>query len=121
MTGLKLDAQNLLATAIAAFRAEILPTVPADRRHAALMIANALTMAEREFTAGRPKGLPHAAVLYPTEVLTPAEFEERLARDIEAGAFDADGPLHEVAFAAVKAINAARLAITNPKLLPGEG
>ena len=39
MTGLQPDAQNLLSTALDAFRTQILPSVPADKRYAALMIA----------------------------------------------------------------------------------
>ena len=115
---LKPDAHNLLATALAAFRAELLPAVPAEKRYAALMIVNALSMAEREFAQPTP-ALPAAPpALYQDIVpLSPDRFEERLAADIEAGRLDAPGLRREAAFEAVKAINASRLAITNPKLL----
>jgi hypothetical protein len=115
---LKPDAQNLLATALEAFRTEVLPHVPAEKRYAALMIANAMAMAEREL-AGPPETLPPAAAALYQDIapLTPQCFEERLAADIEAGRFDAPGAMREAAFAAVKAINATRLAMTNPKRL----
>jgi|EndMetStandDraft_9_1072997.scaffolds.fasta_scaffold04869_4 hypothetical protein len=116
---LKPDAHDLLATALEAFRADVLPVVPAEKRYAALMIANALAMAAREFAAREGEAAPpQAAALYEDGARLPAgEFESRLAADIEAGAFDAPGPRREAAFAAVKAINAARLAISNPKRL----
>lgn len=118
---LKPDAQNLLATALAAFRAELLPTLPPEKRYTALMIANALGMAERELASAPPALPAQAAALYPDTVpLAPERFEALLTADIEAGRFDAAGPPRDAAFAAVKAINAARLAITNPKLAPGK-
>jgi hypothetical protein len=117
---LKSDAHNLLATALEVFRAEVLPAVPPEKRYAALMIANALAMAEREFATSDGGGAPAQAVsLYDDAAGMPADaFERRLVADIEAGAFDTSGPRCEAAFEAVKAINAARLAITNPKRLP---
>lgn len=118
---LKPDAHNLLVTALAAFRAELLPALPPEKRYTALMIASALGMAEREL-AGAAAALPaEAAALYPDAAsLTSERFETRLAADIEAGRFDAPGPAREAAFEAVKTINAARLALTNPKLAPGK-
>jgi hypothetical protein len=113
------DAQNLLATALDAYRAEILPSLPPEKRYAALMIANALAMVLREI--GKPReALPAtAAALYENAAfLTPKEFEENLVIAIENGAFLDDAGERQDAFAALKAINAARLAITNPKLLP---
>jgi Domain of unknown function (DUF6285) len=118
---LKPDARNLLATALAAFRAELLPAMPAEKRYAALMIANALAMAERELGAREDALRAAAATLYPDIAALPADaFEQRLAADIEAGRFDAPDARREAAFAAVWAINTARLAITNPKRLAGE-
>jgi hypothetical protein len=117
---LKPDAHDLLATALDLFRAEILPAVPPEKRYAALMIASALSSAQREFAASAPS-LPAAALaLYQDVVpLTAERFAECLAADIETGRFDAPGPRRDAAFEAVKAINAARLAITNPKRLRG--
>ncbi len=110
------DARNLLATALAAFRDEVLPALPHEKRYAALMVANALAMAEREFSTPEPSLLA-TAELYRDVALTPEQFEERFAADIEAGAFDEAGPERNAAFEAIKTINAARLAVTNPKRL----
>jgi hypothetical protein len=118
VTRLTPDARNLLATALAAFRAEILPAVPAEKRYAALMIANALAMTGREMDSEPEPGHSLAATLYDNPRMTAEECERRLAADIEAGHFDAPGERREAAFRAIKAINAGRLAITNPKLLP---
>ena len=45
------DARGLVAIALQTFRDSILPVVPAERRFEALMIANALSIAERELAA----------------------------------------------------------------------
>jgi hypothetical protein len=118
VTRLTPDARNLLATALDAFRAEILPVVPAEKRYAALMIANALAMTERELSGPIEGHALAAAMLYDDPQMAAEECERRLASDIEAGHFDAPGARREAAFRAIEAINAGRLAITNPKLLP---
>ena len=46
------DARNLLETARNVFIAEILPALPAASRYTALMIANAMAIAQREIAAG---------------------------------------------------------------------
>jgi hypothetical protein len=113
------DAQNLLATALDAYRAEILPSLPPEKRYAALMIANALAMVLREIGTPREALPATAAGLYENAAFfTPKEFEENLIIAIENGEFFDDPAERQDAFAALKAINAARLAITNPKLLP---
>lgn len=115
---LKPDAHNLLATALDLFHAEILPALPPEKRYAALMIANALAMTEREladFPRANTAGL--AALYADAADMDPDELERRFAADIEAGRFDEAGPRRNAAFAVVKAINAARLVITNPKRL----
>ena len=48
------DARDLVAIALRSFREAILPVVPANQRFTALMIANALGVAERELAAGAP-------------------------------------------------------------------
>ena len=118
MTRLTPDARSLLATALDALRAEILPVVPPEKRYAALMIANALAMTERELSAPIEAHALAAAMLYDDPQMTAEDCERRLASDIEAGHFDTPGARREAAFRAIKAINASRLAITNPKLLP---
>lgn len=111
------DALNLLATALTALREDVLPALAPDKRYAALMVVNAVAMAEREFSAPRPDLSAAATLYHDVAPLTSEQFEARLAADIEAGAFDKAGARRDAAFEAVKAINAARLAITNPKRL----
>jgi hypothetical protein len=115
---LKPDMRNLLATALEAFRVEILPIIPAEKRYAALMIANALAMTEREMASAPADGDSIGVMLYDDPQMTAEDCERRLAADIEAGHFDAPGARRDAAFRAIQAINAGRLAITNPKLLP---
>ncbi|MDT3671036.1 MAG: DUF6285 domain-containing protein [Aromatoleum sp.] len=44
--------EELLDTARAVLRDDLIPALPADKRHAALMIANALSIAARQLKAG---------------------------------------------------------------------
>lgn len=110
---LKPDTADLLAAALALFRDEILPALPPEKRYAGLMVASALAMAGRELGAdGAP--MPQATALY-GEPMPADAFARRLAGDIAAGRFDAAGPERDAAFAALRAINDERLAITAPK------
>lgn len=96
------DARGLVSIALRTFRDSVLPAVPAERRFEALMIANALGIAERELAAK-----PDAAL----EARTP-----QLCRDIEAGAYDPperQADLRKVLWELTRA----RLAISNPRLL----
>ena len=96
------DAPGLVSIALRTFRDSVLPAVPPERRFEALMIANALGIAERELAAK-----PDAAL----EARIP-----QLCRDIEAGAYDAperQADLRKVLWELTRA----RLAISNPRLL----
>lgn len=48
MRARRLSADNLIALAVATLRSELAPHLPADKRYAAAMIANALEIARRE-------------------------------------------------------------------------
>src|SRR3954462_5447430 len=89
-------ARGLVAIALQSFQESILSAVPAERRFEALMIANALSIAERELAArpepalsGAPERAWAAAIRGmigesgDLESLTP-----RLCSAIDAGAFD---------------------------------
>lgn len=124
------DARSLLAVALDTYRAEVLPHVPAEQRYAALMIANALSIAQRELdgrdAAGRAM-LEAVAPLYDEDadvsLSGPELFERveglqrRLCADIAAGDFDADGETRAALMAALEVIVRARLSIANPKAL----
>ncbi|MGQ9367249.1 DUF6285 domain-containing protein [Azospirillum sp. ST 5-10] len=121
------DAGELLAAALDAFRTEVLPTVPAERRYAALMIANALAIARRELdgldSAGHAMLAAMASLVGDDadQTLSGSALQERvdalqrrLCADIAAGVYDTDvANLMDCLEATLRA----RLAITNPKLL----
>jgi hypothetical protein len=110
------DARGLVAIALQTFQGSILPTVPAERRFEALMIANALSIAERELAA-HPEPALAAAISGligesgDLETLTP-----QLCSAIDAGSFDkpeAQTELRKMLWELTRA----RLALSNPRLL----
>ena len=110
------DARWLVTIALQTFRDSILPVVPAERRFEALMIANALSIAERELAAAPGSAL--AAVVGgligesgDLEVLAP-----QLCAAIDAGAFDAPERQAELR-KALWELTRARLSVSNPRLL----
>ncbi len=122
------DARGLLQIAASAFRADVLPHVAPEARYAALMVANALEIAERELkgldTAGHSM-LGALALLYgedADDALSGDDLrrrvealQHRLCIEIAAGDFDHDG--QEVLMDSLEAIVQARLGISNPKAL----
>jgi hypothetical protein len=110
------DARGLVAIALQTFRDSILPGVPAERRFEALMIANALSIAERELAAE-----PDAALVAAVGRLTgdSGDLEAQapqLCAAIDAGAFDApdrQADLRKV----LRELTRARLGVSNPRLL----
>lgn len=117
------DARDLVAIALKSFREAILPVVPAEQRFTALMIANALGMAERELAAGA-SAEPALASAVGALLGEEGGLEEgglaallpRLCAAIDGGVFDA--PDRQAALRAVLAeVTRARLSVSNPKLL----
>jgi hypothetical protein len=102
------DAAELIAIALARFHAEILPVVPPERRLVALMIANALGIAERELTGSG--GSTRAAALVAL-VGESAESGSGLAADLRRGRWDDDADMHRLLLQDAKA----RVAIANPR------
>lgn len=111
-------ARDLLAIALRSFRETILPVVPAEQRFAALMIANALGVAERELAAGgaaEPALAAAIGTLIGEEGDLPA-LAPRLCAAIDAGDFD--DPARQTALRRVLGdLTRARLAVSNPKRL----
>jgi hypothetical protein len=110
------DAPGLVAIALQTFRDTILPLVPTKQRFEALMIANALSIAERELAAD-PGAAPSAAVggligkSGDLETLAP-----KLCSAIDAGNFDTpkrQAELRKVLWELTRW----RLGISNPRLL----
>ncbi|MFP5516611.1 MAG: DUF6285 domain-containing protein [Alphaproteobacteria bacterium] len=114
-------AGDLVAIALRSFREAILPVIPAEQRFTALMIANALGVAERELAAG---GKADAALADAVGKLIDAKGDlrallPRLCTDIDVGRFDS--PERQEALRSVlKDITRARLAVSNPKRLAAE-
>jgi len=111
-------ARDLLAIALRSFRETILPVVPAEQRFAALMIANALGVAERELAAGDTAEPALAAAIGALigEAGDLPALAPRLCAAIEAGGFD--DPARQAALRRVLGdLTRARLAVSNPKQL----
>jgi hypothetical protein len=110
------DARGLVAIALQTFRDSILPTVPAKQRFQALMIANALSIAERELAA-KPEVAMAAAVggligeSGDLDTLAP-----RLCEAIDAGAFDGQERQKDLR-KVLWELTRARLTVSNPRLL----
>jgi hypothetical protein len=103
------DARELLAVARAALIDAVLPAVPQAMHYDLQMIVSAMAMAERELVAGVPED-PQSS--------NGATLDLRI-RD---GEFDAPGPERDAVERRLREWIAARLAISNPKMLaePGE-
>jgi hypothetical protein len=102
------DAAELVAIALASFRAEVLPVIPPEKRLAALMIANALGIAEREL-AGQEKATLAASVA--ALIGETAEVVPAFVADLRRGRWDADADMHRRLLQDAKA----RVAIANPR------
>jgi hypothetical protein len=110
------DARELVAIALQTFRDSILPVVPAKQRFEALMIANALSIAERELAAKPDEALAAAVgeLIGRTgelETLAP-----KLCSAIDGGTFDT--PERQTVLRKVLwELTRMRLSISNPRLL----
>jgi hypothetical protein len=129
------DGAELLLAARALLRDAVLPALPAQARHAALMIANAMGIAERQLRAGDApaveewRSLRRLLGLNDGEDLPqPPAGEELdeclvalnriLVQRIRAGEADPGGPLHAGLRHHLEFVALQRLAESNPKALP---
>ena len=98
--------ERLLETARDLLRDELLPALPADKRHAALMIANAMAIAARELDRRDDTALDDER----------AAADRQLCASIRGGRFDggaAAAQLHARLLAGTRA----RVEVSNPKYL----
>ncbi|WP_448203120.1 DUF6285 domain-containing protein [Azospirillum sp. sgz302134] len=122
------NARELLNIAAQTFREEFLPHIPPAQRYTALMIANALSIVERELAGLDEAGhamLRALAPLYGEDAddsLSGLELrkrveglQHRLCIEIAAGDFDQDG--QDTLMECLEEIVRARLGISNPKAL----
>lgn len=98
--------ERLLETARDLLRDELLPALPPDKRHAALMVANAMAIAARELERCRD----------PAHIAAREAHDRRRCHRIRAGGADhgaAAAQLH----AGLLAETRARVELSNPKYL----
>ena len=122
---------ELLATARKVLRETLLPALPPDRKHEALMIANAMSIAARQLERGdgpeRQELVALAGLLGDCHV-APAEdglelraalvaANRELSRRLREGAGDPGGPQRTALFAHLRSIARQRVAESNPKYL----
>jgi hypothetical protein len=120
------DAASLLMSAREALLGEVMPALDASARYTALMIANALAIAAREFALGPEALRQEVERLRPlaAESVAPSDpdsddvhaLRRILAAAIRAGRFD-DPPHAQSLVTALTCITEDRLAISNPKAL----
>jgi hypothetical protein len=121
---------ELLVTAQKTLRERLLPSLPADRKHEALMIANAMSIAARQLDAGeapernelralaelrdRPPAAADDAAALRTALL---EANCDLGREIRAGASAPGQPRREALYAHLLEVARQRVRESNPKYL----
>ena len=105
------DARGLVEIALKTLREVVLPAVPAEQRFPALMIANALSIAERELRGGGDPAESLKRLL--GEDGDADALSRRLCAAIADGRFDDSAELRPVLWE----ITRARLAVSNPKYL----
>jgi len=111
----------LLACARQLLRDEVLPMLPADRKHALLMALNAMSIAERQLGHGEAperEELTELRALLDDERVHLAEANRRLAALLRAGAGDPGRERRDALYAQLRAQAVRKLAESNPKVLP---
>ena len=98
--------ERLLETARDVLRDQLLPALPPQQRHAALMVANAMAIAARELNRRSDPAADEAR----------AALDRRLSASIRAGHVD-DGVAAAQLHARLLAETRARVEVCNPKVL----
>ncbi len=115
------DAARLLEQARATLLSELLEALPGDKRYTALMVANALAIAQREIAGGEMASQGESdslrALLSGQDGEELGVLEQRLATEIRAGRHDGNDAVHQSLLESC----VRRLRITNPKHLAREG
>lgn len=125
------NGQELLLIAREELMKKLLPELPAKVRYEALMIANAMAIAAREFESGRENDLRELSGLRQLllgESSGPGDGEvlldhaltkcrKKLCAEIRAGEFDPSGKKHLELARYLKTTAKDKVGISNPKLL----
>ena len=112
-------ARELLEAARAALVNEVVPQLPADKRYAALMAANAIAISMRELDGPRGDVAEHerlGPLLGIAAGDSLVEANRQLAARIRAGAFD-EGEARAALLRHLEATTRERLAVSNPRAL----
>ena len=120
---------ELLATAQKVMRNKLLPHLPANLKHEALMVANAMAIAARQLAAGEKPNrqeLDALLDLLPNSALNSSEDEaqrlQKLNRElgarIRAGAADPGQPGHAETYRHLRRVALQRVLESNPKYVP---
>jgi hypothetical protein len=120
----KPQADDLLKIAESTFMQEILPYIPADRKYTALMIANAMRIAARQFNENETDEIEALTKLlgyldvsdYPDTLL---KLNKKFAAAIRTGAFAPGNAGHSKARQHLLSCVQNRLTEVNPKALNG--
>ena len=116
----------LLAIAAKTLREQILPALPEDKKYAALMVLNAMSIAERQLAIGEGPLNDECDLLEVVLDHTPqaielqaraAELNREFARRVRSGAFDNDDAGQHVLWA----ITLQRVRESAPRYLKAEG
>ena len=114
---------ELLISARKVVRDEVMPLLPADKRHAVLMVMNAMSIAERQLRYGAAPAreeLEAVKRLLGADCSDLSEGNQRLCRLIREGRADPGQPQRSALFAYLRMSGRQRLLESNPKIL-GEG
>jgi hypothetical protein len=111
---------ELLICARKVVRDEVLPSLPAEKRHAVLMVMNAMSIAERQLRYGEAPAQEELAALkrlLGEDCSDLAAGNRRLCGLIREGRADPGQPQRSAVFAYLRASGRQRLLESNPKIL----
>jgi len=110
----------LLASARQLLRDEVLPALPAERKHALLMAMNAMSIAERQLRNGdasEAQELAELRELLDDRKVSLPEGNRQLARLLRPGGGDPGSSRRDELFAHLRRVGEQRVAESNPKAL----
>lgn len=109
-------APDLLSTAAALLKDELLPALPASQRVQGLMVLRAIATAQRESAAGTE--WPAAMLGRARALIDGPQPLQALSAAIRAGAFDIPGPRRDAVLTLLHDMARQRCAISNPRAMP---
>ena len=116
---------SLLEAALLSLREDVLPVLPVDKRHVALMVVKALSIAVRQVRDDDAPLLAEQQRLIkllelPDDAAPLAALNRRLISDIRRGQADPGSSLHGPVLGHLRETTRQRLSESNPKILHGQ-